>query len=580
MKQYWRPSKSGELKTAKSDVKRIFQTIKQCGLPLEDNFLKSRPQPHLFDFEKRYLSRPALVDRQLASSEHNSTAYLLHSARTMLVGDTLSVRVDVCNHRGDPMSLGGDEVRVWFKGHNNEGLVRFSADVTDLHNGSYLATARLVQHGEFQVNVGLAHSSDFTRTLLQIHLLFKSLHWSVGLFSNADGSVDEATPCTHQSNIPFHKHDEVCNLTDVNGSPWYCGKPRNIYLSCKQFLGTLNVPNVIAEQLPVSPAQLAELKRSMISPRIRLIEVAGGSNVNVTQRPDGVGLEPSKIPCNRLPAKQTWSQTSTGYLFNPKSNPSNNTWIDMSCRKTIHLRDDQSKCFRNMTVHVFGDSNSREHYITICRSTRAKNVAGLQSKYLGWHSTLKCQNPDLNFTSWWHPHANPFTSSQSHWAINLNARMTSGVEKNVTDAIPSKGLLVPTSIHLDAISSVPSTGRMLVILHQYYHLTMYHTSAYQGMQVSIRDAVKRLLERNPEAIVVVRGPHSTYGGWKENYVCGDGLARFMEEILLKIWGELSETGRVFYLRTWDMTIATENSERHPRCNVLVNNRLVNFICDR
>ena len=61
--------------------------------------------------------------------------------------------------------------------------------------------------------------------------------------------------------------------------------------------------------------------------------------------------------------------------------------------------------------------------------------------------------------------------------------------------------LQPSSQVIDAI---PSTGRVWVLVHHYMHLTVVHTSAYQGMVRATREAVGRLLGRNPEARVIVQ----------------------------------------------------------------------------
>jgi len=97
---------------------------------------------------------------------------------------------------------------------------------------------------------------------------------------------------------------------------------------------------------------------------------------------------------------------------------------------------------------------------------------------------------------------------------------------------------------------------------------------------SSRDAVRRLLDRNPQARVVIRGPHVTYRGWDLHYVGGDGLARFMEDILVQEYQTLRD--RVVYLRAWDMTLAAENTDFHvnPMCLNQLSNLVLDYTCTR
>ena len=554
----WRPHRQQltTTSTAKDDLLRIAGVIAACGVPLDETFLNARPEHGLYDFEKVYLSQASLSDRSMSSSESHSTAFFLHEGRTLHVGDTLSVRVDVNNHRGHPMDQGGDEVRVWVKGHDNR--TAFAADVTDLRNGSYLATSRLPVTGKFQVKVGLAHSSHFIRIVTQLHLVLKTLQWYTGLFESSGGEhVSEATPCSTQQHIPFYTSSEMCDLSHLNGSPWFCGKPRHRLLSCQDFIGTQRVRHIHGWRLPVSAAELWELERPSRAPRIRLIAVEGGNTFLVVP---GV-LPPASptVPCRHLPARHTWTQRSTGYL-------SGDSWVHFRCRKS---KRDLRSCLKKLDVRIFGDSNSREHLYIFCNSANASfTVDGFRQ------SPKTCVNAGLNLTVSWWPHAYPFNTPGNQWSILIDEAGQAVTNRTTSFATSSR--LAPTCRHID---SIPSSGRVLVVMHHYFHLVMHHVSAYHEMVRSVKEAVVRLVKRNPRAVVVVRGPHSLYKScWKDHYVAGDGMGRFMEDLLVEEFKDLSD--RVIYLRTWDLTVATENKLQHPETVPVIHEQLLDLVCGR
>ena len=571
LRMLWRPSGERSVHD-KKDHKRIIKLIQDCSLPLDDDFLKARPQPRLYDFEKRYLSQPPLWYTDLSSSSKMSKVYIVNDTGQLSVGDTLYVRVDVFSHKGEIMSRGGDEVRVWFVDVEKE--TRFDADVTDLNNGSYLASQRLPSAGNFHVKASLAHTSDFLGAVVRLHLLFKSLLWNVGLFKRVNGTESESTPCSHQPHLPFYAMDELCNLTLVNGFPWFCGRPVTSGLSCEQYLGTKNIQHIEGWRLPVSDAQLTELERTNQEPKIRLIETFdGASHVTVTAAKET--SESRKRPCNKVPGRQTWTRTSSGYF-------QNQTWVPYSCDVPDADTVSPQNCLKNVPIYMFADSNGRAMQWHICDDLmNATEVFGTFG-HTGWHKPIKCVNSQLNFSSLWRAHSSPWCHSQTMWAILMNPgdleseRTTDPLFSDAPDGIVNQ--LNPSPAFIDAL---PSAGRMLVILHHYFHFTMHHFSGYHNMVILLRDAVKRLVARNPDALVMVRGPHAAYEGWPgAHYVGGDMLGRFFEEVLVEEFRDVSD--RVFYIRNWDMTVAVENYDVHPPEFVqeAIVKMMLNYACGR
>ncbi|XP_012935484.1 uncharacterized protein LOC101863731 [Aplysia californica] len=288
---------------------------------------------------------------------------------------------------------------------------------------------------------------------------------------------------------------------------------------------------------------MAELDRTHKKPRIRLI----GSLIKLTVtagKPPGAFTLPT-IPCHKIQPNQTWTrQSPNGFLFNDK-------WNFLSCQRAR-----SRNCFQNLTLYVLGDSNSRHHYNSWCKLINA--VQRIKQTIPAWHSPLECSKPSINFFSRWDPHASPFTVSMGVWTLLGTQIIPSS---HVIDSIPAK-----------------TPGRVLLVLHHYFHLTMHHVTAFHNMVIASRDAVARLLDRNPNVQVLVQGPHVTYVGWDKHYVAGDGLARFMEELLVQEYRPLRD--RVIYLRTWDLTLASENFPYHPRLQRTIDDLILDLMCGR
>ena len=76
-------------------------------------------------------------------------------------------------------------------------------------------------------------------------------------------------------------------------------------------------------------------------------------------------------------------------------------------------------------------------------------------------------------------------------------------------------------------------------------------------------AIRRLLQRNPDVQVYVRGPHAT----GSNMFClqGDYHADRCFRVLREEFKDLRD--QVVLLNAWDMTVANENFDIHPSAHV-------------
>jgi len=130
------------------------------------------------------------------------------------------------------------------------------------------------------------------------------------------------------------------------------------------------------------------------------------------------------------------------------------------------------------------------------------------------------------------------------------------------------------------IDALPSTGRYVVIVHYYLHIMGAHLSVAHDRLLALKEAVRRLLSRNPQAGVGFRGPHTISTEWSINHsMGGDVQALFYLPIVREVFRDIRH--QVIFLDGWEMTTAIENERIHPnfcvpRSMVQV---LMSFICD-
>ena len=536
----WKCENYSSLQTSEGDFVRMRHIV-QCGGPLDLAYINALPRPQgLYLFEKLLLTLPPLKDSMLATNESRSTMRVLNNTDHLILGDTIVLRIDAKDGYGEQKLTGGDVIRAWITDSDQGSAVAMR--VRDLHNGTYLATSRLMWAGVAVVKVALGYPREYLRALAHLHLVKKSLKLSAGAFKNSD--ADEATPCSHLPIIPGHESHEVCNLTEINGSPWFCGRPTKSQLDCTNFYGTRNLPMSGEDRkfLPVTTAEFLSLQRSNVHPRIRYI----GDQIDITVQPNSLNeqmLAPPDIPCHQVLPSATWNLGVPTGLFHK------GVWFPSTCTRAPPSRE----CLRNTRVISLGDSNIRASHQYLCKHTGSQHVQ--RQLWKAWHKPLSCVNHSLNFSSVWYPHGNPFMSSSTAWA--------------------ELGSLVPSA---HAIDDIPSTGRTLVLLHHFLHLTTAHMTAVEGMHSAIKDALVRLVSRNPDVQIVIRGPHTAYEGWATHYTAGDMFADHIEDMLVDVYKELRD--RVVYFRPVEMTIATENMEFHPGVQKQIHDSMLDFICKR
>ncbi|KAH9492079.1 hypothetical protein Btru_029434 [Bulinus truncatus] len=248
-----------------------------------------------------------------------------------------------------------------------------------------------------KVNAAVTYSREYLRALVYLQLTMTSFRHIGALFENKQAS--ELTACYHTELIPGHSKSDLCNMSAINGSPWFCARPIKNQLDCdKDFAGS----RIIAESkiIPATPSEIELFRRSsgeesknfrLISNNIQL-DVVTDSLSNMYMSPE--------TACNKIPISDTWNfELTSGFMYK-------NIWHPTYC----HIpRVNRDSVYSNLEVVILGDSNGRSHYYHFLRESGCSEVRkALNNK---WHKSLLCVHKKNGFTLRWEPHSQPFLNA-------------------------------------------------------------------------------------------------------------------------------------------------------------------------
>ncbi|RUS84943.1 hypothetical protein EGW08_007305, partial [Elysia chlorotica] len=469
---------------------------------------------------------PPLINIKATVDELFSKAELLNHSGPFRVGETVALRVDLYDGYGRARTRGGDDVRVWLKDDGTDSAL--STTVSDLRNGSYLASIPLLFAGTAKVKVSVTFPREIRRALFYLRNVMKGMRLNVGGFVSEFAS--EATIC---SPFPISGgYPELCNLTALNYNlSWYCGRPINPVLKCHhwQLIRDLEFPN----PLPVTEAE-KEWFDTLVFGRKHHLRLISNPDIKLNVIADPTKVATPLGMCNVRPLRETWTEPS------PRGFASHGQWIPTGCTLPHVDISFINNCLSGSTLFMLGDSNLRHMLEMLAQYGLCTPTAQLVGK-LNWHSPQLCINHQYKYLIRWRTHALPFHTNADHWAPRTNQQ--------------SLGL---------SIDEIPPTGKYIVLLHMYLHFTTHHYSVYIARVRAMRDAVQRLLARNPDAKVVIRGPHAAFKGWNP-MLGGDAQALLYLDILKSEFRHLYD--KVLLLDFWDMTVAWESGDFHPEAKI-------------
>ncbi|CAL1535997.1 unnamed protein product [Lymnaea stagnalis] len=532
--RYWRSVSKGSW-TDDEDFKRM-NLASQCCAFNHTELMVPAPRAELYPWERELLFLPPLCNLSDIASAERSVIDLLTdtSDGSLTLGSEVKFKIFLFNGRGERRTSGGDSVWVWLV--TSELGASIAADVVDNKDGSYTASTILPWSGRVQVKATISHHRELFRTMLYIQRLFTTTHWFTGRFKNDRGS--ETTPCSPLPFLPGFPEPEVCNLTDVNGFPWFCGKPaKKDLLNCSDFTSSkkLNIPS----DFPLTEAEeelirMWETKRPFMIANKIIIDVL--PDTHVFPQPD--------LPCNKRSLSLTFDEVnSSGFFYNK-------TWRPLACQLPRVDKEFLRTCLTNTQMIIIGDSNSRKQMDILTKMVECTDQ--IKRTRVTWHAPLRCDVDDLGLSIKYYPHKMPFYGTEG-------------------EDLPSHVLYSSVS-QLDAI---PADGKYLVHLHQFIHLVGFHLSIAEHQLRQIRKAIERLMARNPHVIVVYQSAFTFIEREFRNKHKMNVFLVQMQKDILRGLGD-----RVMFMFTWPITLAAENTYGHPMISDQFTKYYMGHVCGR
>ena len=516
---------------------------------------------YVYPYEREYLSYPKAREIRDLPSAKKSRVVLIgavtkgkFSTVTCKLGETVAARLDVVDGAGRPRTSGGDEVRAWvgatyaFDGSRIDSMYpRAMAAVVDLHNGSYRIEIACLWAGRSRLVVRVRYPREFLRMVIE------TVRSGLSRFLGArfqKGAAVEEVPCLATPNIPGRPC--ICNLTSLNGgAPFYCARPLNTSLSCRDW-------KVSGTMTKVTPGDMAAVEGKFVMKRQDSLVSTDHISISTEATISGGGdnSQPQLFiakpvePCTKASRRITWSpQRPTGYWRDADRN-----WEPLLCREPIVTENWMRACLKDSSVWIIGDSNGIRQYYKVAVS------AGLKHLFYGpmpFFDVVSRSSRKENINVHYSPHEHPLYVTKDWKQLDVDFV-----------SVPAK------------IDAIPSKGRHILIFHYFLHLTPVHLGLARSRFQAAHGAILRLLARNPQATVAIRGPHTVSLNAKFDIaIGGDSLAHFLVDIIKDVFKDVQD--RVLFLDGWELSLSLESAGIHPAgaVPIEISRRLFSFVCD-
>uniref|UniRef100_UPI003AAEF264 NXPE family member 3-like n=1 Tax=Centroberyx gerrardi TaxID=166262 RepID=UPI003AAEF264 len=338
------------------------------------------------------------------------------------------------------------------------------------------------------------------------------------------GSVSETMVC----NVCLPSNQEpLCNYTDLHtGEPWFCYKPKN--LSCDTRISHKN-----AGFNQYLMANEEKLFQSGVNMKV-FIRASGSDSVTVLPKEEGQPEMQSSI----------LKPEPSGYYYQ-------GVWRALG-GATVHQFNDPAvigQCLRDKVVHLYGDSTIRQ-----------------------WFEYLNSVLPDLKeFDLHSSKQSGPLMAVDSARNILVTFRFHSPPVR--TKNIPSRVLRYIAN----ELDSLVGGSHTVVVFGIWCHFSTYPIELYLRRLQGIRRAVRRLLDRAPDTLVVIRTANLKALTLTRALTNSDWYALQSDKVLQAVFKDLN----VRLVDAWDMTLAHHLPHNlHPLPPIIKNmiDVLLSYIC--
>ncbi|XP_041467607.1 NXPE family member 3-like [Lytechinus variegatus] len=466
-----------------------------------------------------HFSYPPATPRQWVTSMDTTNASfsrftIVNPKEIYAVCDQLELLIEARNGYNESKTYGGDLFRAKIFTQNSSFTASSGSDgeVIDLGNGKYSAFFTLKWSGNVRINVTLALPSEAVFELQNLRDTLQPRETYLGKFSKGLGGkhIEENVECGH---VPVDHSISKCNLSDPSvGLTWFCQRPKSDMLSCEDWTQF----KVQEWRFNKKIEDQGFSKRTSVVLRLFAPITGLPSHVTVTSQSDTLLKERiARLPsCGQQRDRFQDIPWVAGFYQNRR-------WFPPLCRVSpIFLDKDWCvKCMTGKHFYFFGDSTIRQVYTKMTHFLVGSHREG---HWVDRDETHIAQH-DIHLV--YNFHHIPIRNFQWHKLERLQF-----VTKE--------------------LDSIRSNEKAIVVICLWSHFQPLYKSFYEQRITAIAKAARRLLNRNPQAIVIFKGGNTQNNYGARTQYLNDHYARDNEEALRRI---LKSYPEFHFLDAWDMS---------------------------
>nr|XP_004226701.2 NXPE family member 3-like [Ciona intestinalis] len=470
----------------------------------------------------------------LFSAEHS---FYLIEERDYKVNDIIKVRIEARDNFGTSAAKGGgDFFKV--KAYHPQTRSSISASQTISYgNGSYDAEILAFRSGPLTVQVMLGNSGHFIDAVK--HLTSEPHTHAMDFYATfVNEATSDKTQCRIQADAFIS--GVVCNLTNRNGETWFCVKPKP-GLGCSDLtdMYTVRRKNALDLFKMFPPEDRSTTKRAYLS----------GNVGNIFVSPDG---DQTSIDRSNLPNCRQGIQQASPFGF-----WMNNEWLSTSCNNKHFSRQPKlaAKCITNRIFYFLGDSTIRQWFEYFLRKSHEQNYWTEKS------SSFIQAYEQGSFRDVWDSRSSRIERTNTTFYYRVHGPpMQNGAAASSMRYISNE---------LDQMLKRSDGGRSLtVVVGIGPHFLQYNPLVFRKRLTIIITAAEKMLARNPEATVIVKGLGTFDRGLGIGECC---LTDWLSYRLNKITQQVLQNSKVIYMDVWHMTLSHHSPDLiHPVDEVISN----------
>ncbi|XP_066578557.1 NXPE family member 3 [Amia ocellicauda] len=431
------------------------------------------------------------------------------------VGDTLNVTLVAKDFSRKPKSYGGDFFQARL--HSPKLKASTYGSVQDHCNGTYTVHFSLLWPGQARISLRLIHSSEAVQVLLRHREADPNKVSFRGYFE--EGGRSETVVCNAQRSGSRC----CCEYKDpATGEMWFCQKP-----------AALPCHALVYHSAGTYQAKLTDLDKSLLDTKLIDIGISGIDPIIHILPLDKEHRQEQKC----APGLDT--PVPAGFYFQDR-------WTSLVCSaRSFSSAEQIVGCLKDKQLYMMGDSTLRQ-----------------------WFEYLQTTVPTLKLM-------NLHTSGQSGPLLAVDTG-NNVVLRWRAHGLPIRTLKVPrVRLHYIAneIDGLAGDAYTVVAFNLWAHFTTFPLATFVRRVAIIREAVRSLLRRSPQTLVVIKSANT---GYKDVYG-SDWLSLQLDTVLRRMFQGLP----VAFIDVWQMTSCHYTPDQiHPQPVVIKNevDLFLSFVC--